>query len=175
MLPLLQPISSINAATVLDVNGGELQNTGVDLALAYDFIRSTDDNGFNATVNFVGNYNKNEIIEFGSGEEEIIGTGRVGGKIFEYFDYRFAGINEENGNLLFLTADGEITEDPNPDTDRVWLDKNIFPDFEGSLGFNFDYRGFFLSTQFNYTFGVDRYDFDRSSFEDIDNSLGQVD
>ncbi len=169
---LNQPISSINATTVLNVNGGEMQNTGVDLALAYDFIRSTNEGGFNATVNFVGNYNKNEIIEFGSGEEEIIGTGRVGGKIFEYFDYRYAGVNPENGNQQFLDVDGNITEDPNPDTDRVWLDQSIIPDFEGSAGLNFDYNGFFLSTQFNYTIGVDRYDFEQASFQDIDN-LGQ--
>ncbi|MFT5678470.1 MAG: TonB-linked SusC/RagA family outer membrane protein, partial [Patiriisocius sp.] len=121
---LLQPISAINATTALNVNGGELKNTGVDLAIAYDVIRSTSEGGFNATINFVGNYNKNEIVEFGSGEEEIIGTGRVGGKVFEYYDYRYAGVNSENGNLQFLTADGEITETPDPDTDRVWLDKN---------------------------------------------------
>ena len=169
---LAQPISSINATTQLNVNGGELRNSGVDLALSYDIVRSAADDGFNASVNFVGNYNKNEIISFGSGQEEIIGTGRVGGKIFEIFEFRYAGVNPENGNQLFLDVDGNLTEDPNPDTDRVWLDKNFIPDFEGSAGFNVDYKGFFLSAQFNYTFGVDRFDNDLNGFQDIDN-LGQ--
>jgi hypothetical protein len=102
----------------------------------------------------------------------LIGTGRDGGKLFEYFTIRYAGVNPANGNLLFLDADDNITENPDADTDRVWLDKNIFPDFNGSFGFNLDYKGFFLQTQFNYTVGVDRFDFDLSSFQNPDN-IGQ--
>ncbi|MDT0556882.1 SusC/RagA family TonB-linked outer membrane protein [Patiriisocius hiemis] len=168
-LYLNQPLSAVTAATLLNVNGGELKNTGVDVNLSYTVIRAKEADGFNLDLNFVGNYNKNEIVEFGDGSEEIIGTGQVGGKLGEYFLYRFSRINPENGEILFLTADGEETETPDVDADRVWSDKNILPDYEGSFGFSADYKGFFLTTQFNYVIGVDRFDFDLSGFQNIDN------
>jgi len=160
------PVSSVNGVTLLDSNIGSLENKGFDLQINYDIIRKSTQDGLNLTLNLVGNYNKQEITELPGGEEELIGTGRIGGKLFEYYDYRYAGVNPANGNLLFLTAEGEVTENPNPDTDRVWLDKNIYPDYQGSFGFDLDFKGFFVTTQFNYVLGVDRYDFDYSGFVD---------
>ncbi len=168
-LYIQQPISAVNAVTLLNVNSGELKNKGVDVNLAYTLFRSLKNNGFNLDLTFVGNYNKNEIVDLGEGTEEVIGTGRVGGKLFEYFTVRYAGVNPENGNLLFLDADGNETEEPDVDNDRVWTGKSIIPDYEGSFGFNASYKGFFLSTQFNYVIGVDRFDNDLSGFQNPDN------
>ncbi|MBT8276600.1 MAG: SusC/RagA family TonB-linked outer membrane protein, partial [Bacteroidia bacterium] len=165
------PVSAINAVTELDANTGTLTNTGVDLTLNYNILNGGED-GLNLVLNFVGNYNKQELGDLPSEDGELIGTGRNGGKLFEYYTIRYAGVNPANGNLLFLDADGNITENPDADTDRVWLDKNIYPDFNGSFGFNLDYKGFFLQTQFNYTVGVDRQDFDLSGFQNPDN-IGQ--
>ncbi len=156
--------------TDLSGNLGELENTGVDFSLDFDIFRSSDPEGFNFNVNFVGNYNKQEIIDLANDEGEIISgistSFREGGKLNEYYTYRYAGVNPDNGNLLFLTADGEVTENPDVDNDRVFLDKNIFPDFEGGFGFKMDYKGFFVTTQFRYTIGVDRFDFDLQGFQD---------
>lgn len=165
------PVSAINAVTFLDANTGTLKNTGVDLTLNYDLIRGGE-NKFNMSLTFVGNYNKQELGDLPDETGELIGTGRNGGKLFEYYTLRYAGVNPANGNLLFYTADGAVTENPDADTDRVWLDKNIFPDYNGSFGLNMDYKGFFLQTNFTYTVGVDRYDFDLSSFQNP-NSIGQ--
>jgi TonB-linked SusC/RagA family outer membrane protein len=165
------PVSAVNAVTQLNANTGTLTNTGVDLTLRYNLINSLDD-GFNLELFMVGNYNKQELGDLPSEDGELIGTGRDGGKLFEYYTIRYAGVNPANGNLLFLDADDNITENPDADTDRVWLDKNIFPDFNGSFGVNLDYKGFFVQTQFNYTMGVDRYDFDLASFQNPDN-VGQ--
>ncbi len=165
------PVSAINSVNSLFANVGELENSGIDVTLNYSPIRQGPD-GFNLDLSLVGNYNKTEITDLPGDQTELIGTGRVGGKLFEYFRYRYAGVNPANGNLLFLTADGDVTENPNVDTDRVWLDKNIYPDIQGSFGFNADYKGFFLSTQFNYAIGADRLDFDLSGFQSPDN-IGQ--
>ena len=163
-------------ATTLSSNGGEIRNTGVDLTLGFDVFRSSDPDGFNFTLNFTGNYNKQEVLDLQSDTGEIINglttSLREGGIVSEIYTYRYAGVNQENGNLLFLTADGDITEDPDVDNDRVFLDKNIFPDFEGGFGFNMDYKGFFVTTQFRYTIGADRFDFDLAGFQDPDN-IGQ--
>ncbi len=166
------PVSAINALTALNANTGTLTNTGFDLTLNYDVIRSNQPDGFNLGVTLVGNYNKQELGDLPNEDGELIGTGRNGGKLFEYFTIRYAGVNPANGNLLFLDADGNVTENPDADTDRVWLDKNIFPDYNGSFGINMDYKGFFLQTQFNYTLGVDRFDNDLAGFYNPDN-IGQ--
>lgn len=170
------PISAINAQTNLSRNTGELVNRGIEFNVNYDVLRGGED-GFNLTVNAVGGLNEQEIIYLPT-EDGIIDIAgaplgyREGGRVLEYYTYRYAGVNPENGNLQFLTADGEVTENPNVDTDRVWLESNIFPEFQGSFGFNADYKGFFVTTQFNYALGVDRFDFDLAGFQNP-NNIGQ--
>ncbi|WP_425392598.1 SusC/RagA family TonB-linked outer membrane protein [Ekhidna sp.] len=164
------PVSAINSVTSLNSNFGEMKNSGFDWEVAYDILR--DPNGANLTVRTVGNYNKIELLEFPGGLQEQVGTGRIGGPLNEQFRYRYAGVNPANGNLLFLTADGEVTENPDADTDRVWLGRNIYPDYIGSFSVDFDYKGFFVQVQMNYTLGVDRLDFDYSGFVNPDN-IGQ--
>ena len=155
-----QFVSAVTSVTALNANVGSLENRGFDLDLHYDVFKSTSPNQPQLTLNFVGNYNKNEITELPDGQTELIGTGRVGGPIFEYYQYRYAGVNPANGNKLFLTANDELTETPNVDTDRVWTNKNIYPDYIGSVGFDFSWKGLFVTTLFNYTIGTDRFDND---------------
>ncbi len=166
------PISAINSVTALNANTGSIKNTGADFSLRYDIVRSNAANGLNVELYTVGNYNKQELADIPNEEGELIGTGRNGGKLFEYFTLRYAGVNPATGNLLFFTADGDVTENPDADNDRVWLDKNIFPDWNGSFGINVDYNGWFLQTQFNYTIGVDRFDNDLAGFQNR-NNIGQ--
>ncbi len=168
-----ETLNSVNEQrfiTDLNTNTGEFRNSGVDLSLSYDVLRSSDPEGFNFTLDFVGNYNKQEIIDLPTEDGQIlqgISTSlREGGLLGEYFTYRYAGVNQDNGNLLFFTADGELTETPDVDNDRVFLDKNIYPDFEGGFGFKVSYKGFFATTQFRYVIGVDRFDFDLQGFQD---------
>lgn len=169
------PISSINSISNLQANTGDLFNRGVDLQLDYDIIRSNGD-GFNLGVNFVGNYNKTEIENLPSITGEILGGGftslRNGGLLNEYFVIRYSRVNPANGNLLFLDANGNETETPDADTDRVWLDESINPEFTGSIGFNADYKGFYITTQWNYAIGGVRNDGDLAIFQN-DDSIGQ--
>ncbi|SCY22046.1 TonB-linked outer membrane protein, SusC/RagA family [Nonlabens sp. Hel1_33_55] len=153
-------------------NFGSLTNRGIDLELRYDIIRGQERGDFELEAFFVGNYNQNELDELPGDDGQVIGVGREGGPIGEYFSVRYAGVNPANGNLLFLTADGDLTESPNPDTDRVFLDKNITPEYQGSFGFNADFKGFFFQSQFQYAGGIDRFDNDLSIVQDI-TSLGQ--
>ncbi len=168
------PISAINATTTLRANTGEIENRGLDVSLSYDLINDVQ-NDFRLTLNVVGNYNETEVIDVPTEDGQVInGLLRLneGSIINEYFAYRYAGVNPSNGNLLFLDIDGNVTENPNVDTDRVGLGKNFLPDWQGSFGFNIDYKGFFLTTQFNYATGIDRFDFDLSGFQNP-NNVGQ--
>lgn len=161
-----RPISGITGQFNINANIGSLYNRGVDLELRYNLFTNQD---FRLSLNFVGNYNVNELADLPSETGEIIGIGRNGGMLNEYYNYRYAGVNPANGNLLFYTADGDVTETPNTDTDRVWLDKSATPLSQGGFGFNMDYKGFFVTTQFNYEYGVHRYDIDLARFLDRDN------
>jgi TonB-dependent starch-binding outer membrane protein SusC len=164
-----RPISGITGQFNINANIGSLYNRGVDLQLRYNVINTQD---FSLAFNFAGNYNESELADIPNESGEIIGIGRNGGMLDEYYNYRYAGVNPANGNLLYLTADGNLTETPNTDTDRVWLNKSATPLSQGSIGFNMDYKGFFISTQFNYEYGIHRYDNDLARFVDRDN-IGQ--
>jgi TonB-linked SusC/RagA family outer membrane protein len=151
--------------TGISANVGELQNRGVDFDVHYDLFKDTSDKkGLNLTLNLVGNYNKQEILDLGAGGDQPF-LRRVGGVIGEIYAAPYEGVNPANGNLLFLDIDGNLTEDISVNDQRA-TGKNIFPDWQGSFGFDADYKNFFLTTQFNYTVGVDRYDFDLSGFLD---------
>jgi len=163
-------ISAVNSVTSLRANIGNLYNEGFDFTLNYDVIRGGV-KGFNLGVNLVGNYNKTELGDIPT-SDGIANYGRSGGILNEYRSVRYAGVNPANGQLLYYTADGELTENPDLDNDRVFLDKNIYPDLSGSFGFSADYKGFFLQTQWNYVVGVDRYDFDLAGLQDP-SSIGQ--
>lgn len=158
------PTSLTTGISGLNQNLGSMENSGVELQLAYDIIAPKAQGDFGFSVNAVGAYNKNKLTDLGLGRDEILGTGRVGGPLGEYFLIPFVGVNPENGNLLFLDINGNETETPDAATDRRWTGKNILPDFEGSFGFNIDYKGFYLQTQFNYVIGSHRFDFDLAGY-----------
>jgi TonB-linked SusC/RagA family outer membrane protein len=167
------PVSAINSVTFLNANVGDLTNRGVDLVLSWDVIRSNEPDGFNLTLSGVSNFNETRVNNIPTDNGESLNdnglTGRRNGGIFnEYYLLQYAGVNPSSGNLLFRTAEGELTENPNADTDRVWLGKSLIPDWQGSFGFEMDYKGFFLTTQFNFVTGVDRLDFDLAAFQDPD-------
>ena len=167
------PVSAINSVTFLNANVGDLTNRGMDLSLRWDVLRSSEPEGFNLSLSGVVNFNETRVNNIPTDNGESLDdnglTGRRNGGIFnEYYLLRYAGVNPSSGNLLFRTAEGELTENPNADTDRVWLGKNLIPDWQGSFGFNMDYKGFFLTTQFNFVTGVDRFDFDLAQFQSPD-------
>ncbi|WP_213521529.1 SusC/RagA family TonB-linked outer membrane protein [Nonlabens sp.] len=172
--------TSTNISAVAGTNGytlpgnfGIMTNKGIDLSVNYDVIRKTEKGGFALTVGAVANVNKNIIRDLNTDDSNsIIGTGREGNRVFEYYTIRYAGVNPANGNLLFLDANGDLTESPNPDTDRVWLNKDLFPEFTGSFTVNMEYKNFYLNTQWNFATGLDRFDNDLANVQDP-TSLGQ--
>jgi TonB-linked SusC/RagA family outer membrane protein len=161
------PTSLTTGISALRQNLGTMENRGIELLLQYDVIRPRNEGGFGMNFTFTGSYNKNELVDLGLDREEIIGIGRVGGPIFEIYAVPFVGVNPENGNLLFLDIDGNETETPDQEVDRRWTGKNRLPDYQGSFSFNFDYKNFFLQTQFNYVIGVHRTDADLASLYNV--------
>ncbi len=164
-----KPVSAINAITSFDANVGTLYNKGVDVTLNYDFIKPKNNGDFALSFRLVGNYNKNELQDLPSDTGFIIGIGRNGGQIYENYTIRYAGVNPANGNLLFYTKDGALTESPDADTDRVWLGNSNTPDFQGGFTINSSYRGFNFQAMLNYSGGITRFDGDYANVVDYSN------
>jgi TonB-linked SusC/RagA family outer membrane protein len=159
------PISGVNATFNIDSNTGTLTNTGFDANINYDLVRSKD---LLINLGLVVNYNETELGNLPSDDGFIEGIGRNGEILNEYFLVRYAGVNPANGNLLFLDANDNLTENPNPDTDRVWQGRNNIPNWIGSVNLNIDYKGWFLQSQFQFEEGRYQFDNDYARFMDRD-------
>lgn len=151
-------VSAINGTTSLPSNFGKMKNEGVELIVAGDIIRNENTR---LTLNANGSYNKNTVLEIPSFDGTIWSGGltglKEGGMVEQYYMLEFAGINPENGNMLFYSADGGVTENPQ-DPDRRWLNKSATPVYQGGFGLDFEHKGFFLTANFTYALDAWRYD-----------------
>ena len=166
-----KPVSLVTSVSSLTSNIGGLKNNGVDLLLNLNLIKPQGDD-FGLSFSFNGNYNKNELFDIPTDTGYIIGIGRNGGPLGEVYTINYAGVNPANGNLLFYTADGQLTENPNADTDRVWTDTNSTPDIFGGFSTKATYKNFTFQAQFNYATGVYRFDNNMSRFQSY-SSIGR--
>ena len=163
-----RPISAVNATTSIAANIGGLKNNGIDVDLNLNVLKASTKDDLSLSLGLKGNYNKNELFDLPGDQGYIDGIGRNGGKVGEFKTIRFYGINPATGNLLFLTADNLLTESPNADTDRVWLDKSDTPDYFGSVTLSTSFKGFTLQAQANYTSGIFRYNNNYANSVDYD-------
>lgn len=160
------PISGINGTYSIFANNGSLRNRGIEALLAYDVIRTDD---FLLTLNFNGSYNKNEILDIASEGglvDNVTQANANGGKLDEFYLTRYAGVNPANGNLLFYDIDGNLTENPDQEADRVLTGKSSIPTYQGGFGFDASYKGFYLTTQFSYVADIYRLDYDLAGLQD---------
>ena len=149
-------------------NMGALVNRGLELSADASIVR-TNDFAFNVNANIT--YNKNKITELYNGVTEYVNstTGfkyMVGHSVSEYYYNRYAGVNPANGEQLWYTKDGEITN-VMLESDKVMTGKNHEPAWRGGFGLTFAWKGLQLSGQFSwmakrYIVNNDRY-FDENS------------
>ena len=134
-------------------NVGELVNKGYEFAVNGDVIRNSD---WTVNLNFMISQNKNEIVKLYKGNDIAVGWNNIikeGYPINSYKMVRWAGVNPANGDALFYTADGKITNvyDSN---DAVVLDnKSPDPKYFGSFGASAKYKGIELIADFYFSGG----------------------
>ena len=105
-------------------------------------------------------FNKNEVLELGGGQTEVIdGTKKrtVGHDWSEYYLARYAGVNPANGRPLFYDADGNIVQGYNA-AQKVMTGKSATPKYFGGLTNTVVYKGFDLSFLFSFSVGAYVYD-----------------
>jgi len=149
-----RPVSRTTGWTSRLENVGEIINRGVELELAYDVVRQND---FTFTLLGSAATNDNEVINLDNGGEDIFNSSflllREDLKVNTFYLVRYAGVNPANGEELFYTADGEITNEWSGD-DAVALEgKTPLPTYFGNFGFNTSYKGLALNVNFYYQGG----------------------
>jgi len=141
-VPIPASTGSINTAPT--VNAGSLRNSGLDMEIAYHYIRNKD---FSFDISANASTLKNEVLALGGNNEPVYGVGsktQVGSEVGEHFGYVYEGIfqtEEEVNNHAFQnsgTAPGDI----------------IFQDLNNDGTINADDRAFLGSAIPNVTYGL---------------------
>jgi len=148
--------SVVGTGYAIQGNNGELRNSGIEVLLKYNIVRNAD-----TKISVFANtsYNKNEITKLAatdqSGVSQLIQPGNI---LREWNLIPYVGINQANGNLLYLDANNNVTETPDEANDRRATGKSNLPVYQGGFGFNVDYKGFYVNTLFSYMLDVWRID-----------------
>jgi TonB-linked SusC/RagA family outer membrane protein len=161
-LYLSEPLVPATGATSVTKNSNAFViNKGFELNIAYDLIKNQN---LRLTVRANGSLNDNSIDGITTNGGRIVGTTIInenGGKLNQFFLYKYLGVNPVNGNLLYEDINGNPTEAPTG-ADRRATGKNFLAKYQGGFGFDLAYKGFFASTTFTFAQDLDRFDFDLS-------------
>lgn len=156
--------SSVGTTTIRQNSDADVTNRGIELNLKYDIIKTEN---FQLSIRGNGAYNNQKVGGL-PGQGEIKSGNYItanGGKISEFFVYRYAGVNQGNGNLLFYDINNNLTENPT-DNDRIKTGKNYLPEYQGGFGLDVNYKGLYASATFTYVAKIWRFDFDYAGLMD---------
>lgn len=168
-----QPVSSGVPGNDVAQNVGNMYNQGLELQLNAFPIKKAD-----VQLELFVNAStfKNRLTKLPDGQEEIInGTKKlmVGHSLYDYWLRQWYGVNPDNGEGLFLLDDELYADNMDSQYDRTINGVNVttsanrakydysgtsIPDWYGSFGTNFNYKGFYLNALFTYAIGGKVYD-----------------
>lgn len=148
------PISMTSGFSSLRQNVGKMENSGVEVEVNMDVIKGGEFR-WNLSANM--GYNKNEITELYGGKTEytMASTGtklKVGEDVGTFYSVRFAGVDPENGDALWYTKDGGITN-VYSEENAVLLDKTWHAPLTGGFTTTFSYKGVSLQAFFSWVSG----------------------
>lgn len=164
------PITLGNGFSTQWDNIGAMINRGVEFNVNATVLRNKN---INWTVYANASYNYNEITELYNGldEYELPGMGlmlKVGHSYGEQYAVRYAGVNPANGDALWYTKDGQLTNEYNED-DKVLTGKSYMAPWTGGFGTSFNWKGLQLDIHFSWV--ANRYVMNNDRFFDESNGL----
>ncbi|MBD5259063.1 MAG: TonB-dependent receptor [Barnesiella sp.] len=138
-------------------NVGSMRNTGVDVDLHADVIK-TKDWYWGLRANF--NYNKNEITELFDGLNELpqpnaMVNYKKGHPASEFYCVRYAGVDPRDGKQMWYTKEGNLTKTFNEERDAVLIGKTPYSPWTG--GFGTDLRWKNISLHADFTWAAEKY------------------
>lgn len=161
-----EPLSRTTGWTSRLANIGEMLNSGLEFEVVGEVLRSQ-----NVNISLFANFttNKNEIVNLKNGGEDIIDINsgisllREGLPVNNFYLNRYAGVDPNNGDALYLDAEGNVTNVYSAD-DAVALEgKAPQPKYFGSFGTNINIKGFDLTVNFYYAAGHYTYNFNENA------------
>ena len=133
------------------MNAGSMKNDGVEFQIDADII-STSDMLWTVGGNIA--YNKTEILDL-AGDEKIEAASYmhyvVGMSRYTYYLTDYYGVNPTNGEALFVTKDGTLTN--NASAARKIYAGSPEPKFIGGFNTSFTWKGFSASAYFDFRAG----------------------
>lgn len=162
-LYLNRQLSGTNGVNSILTNLGKLRNNGIEFAINADVIKTRN---FNWSVGFNHTFNQSKILALDGTNENVNGLtiNRVGEKLNSIYVVRYAGVDPNTGDALYLKADGKTTTNVYDPNDKVIVGSFDPPHF-GAFNTTISYKGIELDAQFTYMFGHKIYNNDRMNVE----------
>jgi len=126
------------------MNIGELENRGIELQMEGEILKTKD---LSWTAGFNLAFNKTELLNLGDVEEMSSGDTRlkytVGKSMYTFYLKDYYGVNPSNGEALWRTADGTLTNNYNKG--QFIYAGSPEPKFTGGFNTALSWRGLSLS------------------------------
>lgn len=154
------PLSRTTGFSSQWTNLGDLQNTGIEVELNVDIIRSND---FNWSIGGNVGTVKNKVTRMPIVDGvplEVLGSynALVEGKAINTWRLReYAGVNPDNGLAQWYMADGSKTTNYNAAEER-YQNESALPKVTGGINTHLDFKGFYLDALFTFATGYKVYD-----------------
>jgi TonB-dependent starch-binding outer membrane protein SusC len=155
-------LSRTSGFSSITQNIGAMRNTGVELDISARVLKIQS---FEWNVNANFTYNKNQITKLVDSDEIINGLTivKVGYPAATNYVVPYAGVNQANGDALYVKKDGSLTNQFSSD-DLVPMGTRYAPRFGGFTN-SFSYKGVDLSIFFSWVQGNKVYNNDRTNVE----------
>ena len=151
------------------VNVGTMKNTGIEIELSADIIKTKD---FTYTAGFVGATNNNKFIDFSNdifqgqdyydvchmpspGTPGPLQRMEKGGRVGNFFTYAYAGIDDAGNWLVWNKDNTEAIPVSEANDGDKRITGNGLPKFTASLNNTFTYKNWDLTLYFRGAFGFD--------------------
>jgi TonB-linked SusC/RagA family outer membrane protein len=159
--------SQTGFSTVYENLNALVQNSGVELSLQSTIIKNK---GFSWTSSFNITIPRNKLLAFPGIETSSYSTTYIVGQSLNVIKgFKYAGVNSQTGLFQFLTASGQVTDNPTPSGNGLLNDfynlGTTDPKFYGGFQNSFNYKGIqldlFLTFKkqlgYNYLYSVYSY------------------
>ncbi|RPD50305.1 TonB-dependent receptor [Hymenobacter sediminis] len=151
-LLLSRPLLYVTGASSVTENVGSLRNRGLEVSLN----TRNFDKDFKWTTNFNISFNRSKITALAAPiQSQFLGSVREGQPIGVFWGAKYAGVNPENGDALYYTAEGSTTNRIGQAAQQKVGDPN--PKYTGGVTNTFSYKGFDLSILGQFVYGNDIY------------------
>jgi TonB-linked SusC/RagA family outer membrane protein len=147
------PLSRTSGFTSIRQNIGKLSNKGFEFLIDASVLKGKD---LKWNVGFNLAHNKSEILNLGKDEQFLNPDNsrivhKVGESLYSYYLYDYAGVNPANGDALWWTEDGELS---NKFSDaRRFIAGSPEPKLTGGMSTNLSWKGIVLDLGLEFKYG----------------------